>query len=239
MTNEELVYLYQQGDKKALDKLIDRNKGIVYKLANKFYVEKTNSIDKEDLEQEGFIGLMAAAGKYKRDIKNPAKFTTYAVYWVYSKISRYVNQRSTNEETSLNIPIGEDGENELLDTIEGVDHGFENVEERLYIQKLHEELEEVMQKYNTLQEREILKLRYGWNNVKPMKLREIGEVFNVSRERVRQSESHARRKIRNSPWGRDKAKEIYSNKIIESRYRINKSIETINFAQKYLFEEVI
>ncbi|WP_102399516.1 sigma-70 family RNA polymerase sigma factor [Haloimpatiens massiliensis] len=234
MTNEELVYLYQKGDKKALDKLIERNKGIVYKLANKFYVEKTNSIDREDLEQEGFIGLMAAAKKYKKDIENPAKFTTYAVYWVYSKISRYVNQRSTNEETSLNIPIGEDGENELLDTIEGVDYGFENVEERLYIQKLHEELEEAMLKYNTLQEREILKLRYGWNNVKPMKLREIGEVFNISHGCVRRVEAKARRKIRNTPWGQEMRREMYIKKAYAAKYNIQSNLEFMEWKNKYI-----
>lgn len=50
MTNEELVF-YQQGDKQALDSLIEQNKGIIYKLVNRFYVEKTNSIDIDDLEQ--------------------------------------------------------------------------------------------------------------------------------------------------------------------------------------------
>src|SRR3712207_7622501 len=93
MTNEELVYLYQQGDKQVLDSLIEQNKGIVYKLVNKFYVEGTNSIDKEDLEQEGIIGLIIAAGKY--DLNNPkkAKFITYAIHWIYSKINRYIKQR--------------------------------------------------------------------------------------------------------------------------------------------------
>lgn len=235
MTNEELVYLYQQGDKNALEKLIEKNKGIVYKLANKFYVEKTNSIDKEDLEQEGFIGLMVAAEKYDFNNLKKAKFTTYAVHWIYQKIYRYMQQKNTNKETSLNIPIGEDGENELLDTIEGVDYGFENVEERLYIQKLHEELEEAMLKYNTLQEREILKLRYGWNNVKPMKLREIGEVFNISRERVRQSESHARRKIRNTPWGREMRREMYIKKAYAAKYDIQSNLEFMEWKNKHIW----
>lgn len=234
MTNEKLVQLYQQGDKQALDKLISNNTGIVYKLVNKFYVEGTNSIDREDLEQEGFIGLMIAAEKY--DFNNPkkAKFTTYAIHWIYSKISRYTNQKNTNEETSLNNPIGADEENEILDTIEGVDYGFENVEEKLYIQKLHEELEEVMNNYNTLQEREILKLRYGWDNIKPMSLRETGEIFNISGARVRQVESKARRKLRNSPWGRNKAKELYVYKQNESIYSINKVMKSMNFAERYL-----
>lgn len=59
MSNEELVQLYEDGNKGALDKLVELNRGMVYKLANRFYTEKTNSIDKEDLEQEGFMGLMA------------------------------------------------------------------------------------------------------------------------------------------------------------------------------------
>lgn len=51
MTNEELVQLYQNGDKQALNELVENNTGIVYKLANKFYVNMTSSIDKDDLIQ--------------------------------------------------------------------------------------------------------------------------------------------------------------------------------------------
>src|SRR3712207_259209 len=157
MTNEELVYLYQQGDKQALDSLIEQNKGIIYKLVNRFYVEKTNSIDREDLEQEGTIGLIIAARKYDFNNEKKAKFITYAIHWIYSKINRYINQRNTNDETSLNIHIGEDEENELIDTIKDIDYSYENVEEKIYIKELRQEIEEVMREYNTLEEREILK----------------------------------------------------------------------------------
>ncbi|KAJ49103.1 hypothetical protein CTM_24925 [Clostridium tetanomorphum DSM 665] len=202
MTNEELVHLYQNGDGQALSKLIEQNTGIVYKLVNKFYIEGTNSIDKEDLEQEGFIGLIIAANKY--DFNNPKKanFITYAIHWIYSKISRFINQKNTNEETSLNIPIGEDEENELLDTIKDIDYSYENVEEKIYIQQLRQELEELMLQHNTLRQREILKLHYGWNNSKPMNLREIGEVLNMPYRHVRCEKFKALRKIRWTPWGR-------------------------------------
>jgi RNA polymerase sigma factor (sigma-70 family) len=82
-SNEELVYLLQQRDKQALKMLLDQNKGIVNKLVNKFYTEKTNSIDREDLMQEGFIGLILAANKY--DNPNKAQFITYAVFWINEK----------------------------------------------------------------------------------------------------------------------------------------------------------
>lgn len=214
MNNEELVQLYQQGDKQALEKLLEINRGIVYKVANKFCIEGSNSIDIEDLEQEGYIGLMVAAERY--DINNPkkAKFTTYAVHWIYSKINRYVNAKSTNEEISLNTPIGEEGDNELMDTIKGVDYSFEDVEEKIYIEQLREELEKVMHERTSLKERNIIKLHYGWDTNKTMTYNEVGELLNITGERVRQIKARALRRMRNTTWGVNKAKEIEKEKSI-------------------------
>ena len=83
MANEELVFLYQMGDKKALDKLVEQNSGIVHKIARKFNLEKINAVDEEDLISEGYIGLIKAANSYKFEIENRASFITYAVYWIY------------------------------------------------------------------------------------------------------------------------------------------------------------
>lgn len=233
MTNEELVQLYQQGDKQALEKLIEQNMGIIYKLANKFYVENTNSIDKEDLIQEGYIGLITAANKYRRDLENPTKFITYAVYWIYQKMNRFINQKNTNNEISIYTPTNED-DTELVDNIESDDYGFENVEERIYIQHLHEELEEVMLDNNSLRERKILKLHYGWDNTKCMTLSEIGEVFNISGSGIRQIEAGALRKIRKSPWGQAKAKSLYREKKYKCFDSFNGVIHTLDFKSRYL-----
>lgn len=65
MTNEELVSMYQQGDEQALGQLVEHNKGIVHKMVNRFYLDSISALDKEDLIQEGFIGLIMAAEKYK------------------------------------------------------------------------------------------------------------------------------------------------------------------------------
>ncbi|MFL0198126.1 sigma-70 family RNA polymerase sigma factor [Clostridium sp. WILCCON 0269] len=234
MTNEELVQLYQSGNIQALNKVVELNKGIVYKLANKFYTEKTNSIDKEDLEQEGFIGLITAADKYKFNIEKPCKFITYAVYWIYQKMNRFMKSNNTNEETSLNIPIGDDEDIELMDYIEGVDYSFENVEDKIYNEQLHKELEEVMSEYNTLKEREILKLRYGWDNCKCMTCGQIGEVYNVTRSMINNIEHTALGKIRRSPWGAAKAKEVYIQKRRQSVHSIPGTIERMSFAARYL-----
>jgi RNA polymerase primary sigma factor len=233
MANEELVLAYQNGDKEALNKIIENNKGMVVKLVNKFYISLTNSIDREDLEQEAIIGLITAADRYRFDIENPSKFITYAVYWIYEKISRFMKYKNTNEETSLNIPITEDSNAELLDCIESVDYSYENIEDKLYNKQLRQELEEVMSNHNTLKEREILKLHFGWDT-SSMSLRDIGEIFNISGQRVMQLETIALRKVRQSKWARLKAKELYINKRKDSIYSIPGTVESISFAERYL-----
>jgi len=233
MTNEELVYLYQQGDKKALQSLIEKNKGIINKLVNKFYVERTNSIDREDLEQEGVIGLITAANKYDFNNEKKAQFITYAVHWIYSMISRYIRQKNTNDETSINIPIGDDGDNELIDLIKSEDYSYENIEEKIYRQQLRQELDQVMNKYLTLKQREVLILHYGLD-AKPWTYDAIGELMGVSGSRIRDIERYSLRQLARTTWGVNKAKEFYINKIKSSHYRIDEAINIMNFADKYL-----
>ncbi|WP_026883462.1 sigma-70 family RNA polymerase sigma factor [Clostridium akagii] len=234
MTNEELVQLHQSGDKQALNDLIEQNKRIVYKIVNKFYLEKTNSIDKEDLIQEGYIGLMSAADKYKIDVEHPCKFSTYAVYWVYQKIQRFIDIRNTNDEMSINTPIGDNDDTELLDTIKDGEYCYKNIEDKLYYGQLRKEIEDVMNEYNTLMERETLKLRYGWNNNSCMTLKDVASIFDGTQERIRYIENRAMKKIRTSPWGQKKAVEIYKEKVNVSKFSANKLIDTISFADKYL-----
>ena len=234
MTNEELVELYQSGDNQALNELVEKNTGMVRKLANKFYTEKTNSIDIEDLQQEGFIGLMVAAKKY--DFNNPkrAKFITYAVYWIHQKMNNFIRSKNTNDEVSINVPVSEKNDTELVDSIKDENNLYENVEDRIYNLQLRKELEDVMNSYNTLNEREILKLRYGWDNNKCMSREEVGQVFNVTGTKARNIEYRAMDKIRRTHWGVRKAEELYIEKVKGARYSIDKILDTINFGYKYL-----
>lgn len=226
MNNEELVRLYQNGDNKALDELIQANTGIINKLANKY-----NGINRElefdDLFQNGVLGLIAAAKKYKFDIENKAKFITYAVYYIDRYIHRSVNGGSSKDIgnnklysscTSLNITTGEEGEEiELGEFIEDIDHGFENAEEKLFLKNLREELEELMQTHNTLEQREILKLKYGWNTT-PMKLDDIANIFDITINKVNSIEHMALRKLRNSSWAMNRIKEFAELGYIDKFY---------------------
>lgn len=216
MNNEELVQLYQNGDNKALDELIEANTGIIYKIANK-YDGINRELELDDLFQNGVLGLIAAAKKYDFNNEKKAKFITYAVFYIDRYIHRCVNGGSSKEIgnnkfygscTSLNITTGEEGETrELGEFIEDIDYGFESIEEKLFLKNLRKELENLMQTHNTLEQREILKLKYGWNTT-PMKLDDIADIFGITKDKVRNIEYMALRKLRHSSWAMNRIKEF-------------------------------
>ena len=215
MSNEELVQLYQNRDKKALERLIKANTGIIHKIANKY-----NGINRElefdDLFQSGVLGFIKAVEKYNTNHEKKAKFITYAIFYIdryiYGGVNGWTSRQVGNNEfynrcTSINAPIGEDETEEVIDFIEGIDYGFENIEEKIFLQNLRKELEEVMQSCNTLEQREVLKSKYGWNT-KPMMLNDIAEIFNSTVSKVRNTEILALRKLRNSSWAMQNVKEF-------------------------------
>ncbi|AQS04179.1 sigma-70 family RNA polymerase sigma factor [Clostridium beijerinckii] len=245
MSNEELVLLYQQGNKKALESLIEANEGIVKKLANKL-----NGINKmvefDDLVQAGTIGLINAANKYNNELENKASFITYAFQYIKREIFLCVNGRSEKEISnnklynscvSLDVPIQQDSDIQLKDTIESIDYGFENVEETIYIKQLRAELESAMIYNNTLREREILQLCYGWDYKKTFTYKEVAEILKLNQNSIPQIEFNALRKLRNSTWGKEKVKEYMKDKaesIMESsRYDQDKVIDKISLMDKY------
>jgi len=97
------------------------------------------------------------------------------------------------EVTSLEAPVGEDGESFLGDFIE--DESQLSPVDQASRQLLKDHLDEVLQ---TLSDREakVLKLRFGLEQDKQMTLEEVGKVFGVTRERIRQIEAKALRKLR-------------------------------------------
>lgn len=208
MTNEELVVSYQQGNKQALEQLIENNQKFIYKIANKFYTEGISSIDKDDLIQEGTIGFIIACNKYDINNEKKALFITYAFHWIYSKIHRFITNRNTNDEISINVPIGSEEKSEVVDCLEDKKNYIENIEEKIYLSELRAELEEVMGHNNTLHEREVLKLYYGWDT-DPVTMEGIADILETSSMKIRQTKDRAIRKIRTSVWGRKKIQERF------------------------------
>ena len=109
-------------------------------------------------------------------------------------VARLGEIRSAARETvSLDLPVGEDGDVFLGDFVE--ERGLPPVEEVATAGMLRDDL---LAAVDALGEREsrVLRLRYGIDDGRPQTLEEVGEVFGVTRERIRQIEAKAIGKLR-------------------------------------------
>ena len=97
------------------------------------------------------------------------------------------------EPVSLESPVGEEDDSHLGDFIE--DNTGSQPADAVSQAMLRQQLMEIL---DTLSEREakVLRLRYGLDDGRPRTLEEVGKEFNVTRERIRQIEAKALRKLR-------------------------------------------
>ncbi len=93
---------------------------------------------------------------------------------------------------SLETPIGKEEDSRLGDFIEA---DGETPEDQVSKNLLREDLESVLDTLSP-RERDVLRLRYGLDDGRMKTLEEIGQIFNVTRERIRQIEAKALRKLR-------------------------------------------
>ena len=105
-------------------------------------------------------------------------------------------KKLTTEPVSLETPIGEDGDYFLSDVI--VDKISITPDQAATQYLMRQQIYEAL---STLTEREskILKLRFGLDDGRTRTLAEVGEIFGITRERIRQIEAKAIRKMRNTP----------------------------------------
>ena len=230
------------GDRKAINTLVECNLLLVVSIAKRYY---GCGLPLLDIIQEGNLGLIKAAEKY--DGSKGFRFSTYATYWIRQAISRALSEQSrtiripanmiellskvkkasgeltqklgrvpTDKEiakhlnidldkvetvmdlaqatTSLDTPVDDDGETCMGDLI--ADGSIESPVAKL-IREANSQI--IAAVFNTLGEREadILRMRFGIGVPKPMTLEEVGEHFSLTRERIRQLEGKAIRKLRN------------------------------------------
>ncbi len=93
---------------------------------------------------------------------------------------------------SLETPIGKEEDSRLGDFIES---DGETPDDQVAKNLLREDLESVLGTLSP-RERDVLRLRYGLDDGRMKTLEEIGQIFNVTRERIRQIEAKALRKLR-------------------------------------------
>lgn len=168
----ELVRLYQEtGDRKAYTRLIEAYLPLVISIANKINSKKI--LDLEELIQEGNQGLLKAVDKY--DPTRDARIGTYAWWWIYRHIIKYINQQrsqSTKEVYSL----------ESLDYRIDTASGEARPDEVLEYVKLVDEFEKQLKT-----DREIVVFRERIVlREKGARLHEIGQELGISKQRVAQ-----------------------------------------------------
>ena len=123
---------------------------------------------------------------------------------------------------SLETPIN-DGDRFLIDTIED----SELTEEEVMKKTLNEEIIQLLKKCN-LNEKEIniIKLRFGLDDKKVMTLEEVGKIYGVGRERIRQIENKILKKIRNNNY--TKSFKIYLDEYYDVESKVLKPTEKQN-----------
>jgi len=103
--------------------------------------------------------------------------------------------RASRSSLSLNEPVDANGDSELGDLLEQT--GIPDTDELLLRESFSRALSDALSELPE-RERRVLELRFGLIDDQPKTLREIGEIMDLSRERVRQIESRALNKLRRS-----------------------------------------
>ena len=103
-------------------------------------------------------------------------------------------QQLRRQALSLNHRVGKEEDTELMDLLEDEDN--QSPEAKMNENMMRQEIWEVLGDVLTPREKDVISLRYGLTSSEPCTLEEVGNMFNLSRERVRQIQSKAMRKLR-------------------------------------------
>lgn len=188
----EMLKRMEQGDKNARGILIERNLRLVSHIVKKYY-SKTN--DTDDLISIGTIGLIKGIDTF--NAKKGTKLATYASKCIENEILMHfrTNRKQAND-VYLNDTLEVDKDGNPL-TIEDTVSSPEDMAENLEVKMNWEKVSKIIEKMDDEREKEIIILRYGLNNKKPLTQREVAQRLDISRSYVSRIEKKVIKDIRN------------------------------------------
>ena len=191
----------QDGDPAARATLIERNLRLVSHIVKKYY-SRTN--DTEDLVSIGTIGLIKGT-----------RLATYASRCIENEILMYFRaQRKTSGEVHLGDAIEIDKDGNPL-TLQDVIRDERDMEQELEQKIRWEKVRRYIEAMPEGREREILVLRYGLDNQKPLTQREVAQRLNISRSYVSRIEKSVLTAIRRAVQPEENGKKQRSRSTIK------------------------
>ena len=190
---EEAHYLKKaaEGDLEARNIVVERNLRLVAHILKKYYASAS---DQDDLISIGTIGLIKAISTF--DGSKGARLATYAGRCIQNEILMYFrSQRKTAGDISLSDIIETSGEGGNLSVID-VLASDEDLFEETYLRTETRKLLAVLDKTLSERERQIITLRYGLGNRKPLPQREVADILGISRSYVSRIEKKALEKLK-------------------------------------------
>jgi RNA polymerase primary sigma factor len=220
----DLTKKIHKGDLIARDRLVNANLRFVVSVSKQY---QHQGLSLSDMINEGNLGLIKAAERF--DETRGFKFISYAVWWIRQSILKrtitVLEQKYEREPTTLEIsqalelapadvkeaiknigwyismdaPFAQDEEGNMYDVLLSEDASSPDKE--LLTDSLRKEIERAL---DTLTRREaaIIRLYYGLNGKHTHTLEEIGEKFNITRERIRQIKERAIKRLRHTTRSR-------------------------------------
>lgn len=168
-----------EGDKAAKDKLIEHNLRLVAHIIKKYY---SVAKEQEDLISIGTIGLIKAVSTF--DYTKGCRFATYGSRCVENEILMHFRSlKKSAGEIHFDEPIETDKNGNQLTLIDIISDGS-SVQDDIELSISSERLYKLIDEQLDEREKEIIILRYGLYNEKPLTQREVAKRLDISRSYV-------------------------------------------------------
>ena len=185
---EETKYLelMQNGDREARNKLIEHNLRLVAHIVKKFDYKAG---EQDDLISIGTIGLIKGIDTYK--INKNIRLTTYCARCIQNEILMYYRANNKNNKNiSINESIGYDKEGNEITILDVLKCDKPDFAMELHTKENVKLINKYIKVLNT-REKDIIKRRYGLDNIKEQTQKSIAKALNISRSYVSRIEKRA------------------------------------------------